>query len=69
MKWIRWALTAIGIAGAMLNAFKIGFCFTLWTIGNVGWIVVNVRRRHVQEAMLFTAYLITSVIGLFMWGK
>lgn len=68
MKRIRWALTAIGIIGATLNAFKIGLCFVLWTVGNVGWIIVNLRRRQVQEALLFAAYLIASIVGLFTWG-
>lgn len=68
MRWIRWALTAIGIIGAALNALKIGLCFVLWTVGNVGWIIVNLRRRQVQEALLFAAYLITSIVGLFTWG-
>lgn len=67
MRWARWALTALGIIGAALNALKIGFCFWLWTVGNIGWIIVNLRRRHVQEALLFTAYLITSIIGLATW--
>ncbi len=69
MKWIRWTLTAIGIIGATLNAYQIGLCFTFWTIGNIGWIIVNLRRRQVQEALLFTAYLITSVIGFVTWGN
>lgn len=67
MKWARWALTALGIIGAALNAFKIGLCFIIWTVGNIGWIIVNIRRRQLQEALLFAAYLITSLIGLATW--
>lgn len=69
MKGTRWTLTALGIAGAILNAFKIDLCFVLWAAGNVGWIVVNLRRRQIQEALLFTAYLATSLIGMYMWGN
>ena len=68
MKSIRWILTALGIIGAALNAVGLGLCFTFWIVGNVGWIIVNLRRRQMQEALLFTAYLITSVVGFFTWG-
>lgn len=69
MKKTRWALTTIGIVGATLNAFKIDLCFVLWAVGNVGWIVVNLHRRQRPEALLFTAYLATSLIGMYMWGN
>ena len=69
MKWARWTLTGLGIIGACLNSFKMGLCFWFWTAGNVGWIIVNLRRRQLPEALLFTVYLVTSVIGLFVWSK
>lgn len=66
---IRWLLTAMGIIGATLNALQIGLCFAFWIAGNIGWIIVNLRRRQMQEALLFFAYLVTSVIGFFTWGN
>lgn len=65
---IRWLLTAMGIIGATLNALQIGLCFSFWIAGNIGWIIVNLRRRQMQEALLFFAYLVTAVIGFFTWG-
>lgn len=65
---LRWALTAMGITGAALNAFGLGICFTIWIIANIGWIAVNIQRRSWPEAALFSAYLATSILGLFTWG-
>lgn len=67
-KKLRWALTVMGITGATLNALGLGICFIIWIIANIGWIAVNIQRRSWPEAALFSAYLATSILGLFTWG-
>lgn len=65
---MRWLLAGTGVIGAALNAGQIRASFLLWIVANIGWIIVNVRRREWPETALFSVYLVTAVAGWFGWG-
>lgn len=64
----RWLLACAGVLGATMNAGQIRESFLVWIVANIGWIIVNVRRREWPEAALFSVYLVTAIAGWFGWG-
>ena len=65
---VPWILSAIGVTGAVLNACRRRSSFALWSLANVGWIMMFAHRGMVPEALLFGVYLATSLFGFHKWA-
>ena len=63
-----WIVTGLSIAGTVLNVRRVRFCFVLWGLTNVFWVVRNLRIGEIQQALLFLVYLVFAVWGWFSWG-
>ena len=61
---------ALGVAGAVLVALPSSLAraagFAVWIAANAAWIASGRRAENPHIARLFSAYLITAVVGL--WG-
>lgn len=64
-----WILTAVSVAGVVLNARRARSCFVVWMFTNAGWVVYNVRLRAWELVALFAVYLALAVYGWFKWGE
>ena len=67
-KW-QWFLVTLSLAGNVLVIYKFKEGFLLWTVTNIGWIVVNYKAKIYPEAFMFFVYLILSVQGWLVWNK
>jgi len=67
MNHIKWTLALAATAGALLNIAKNPACFIIWAITNAGWCAIKIRQRAWSEALLWSANLAASVVGLFVW--
>ena len=63
MTAISWILTIIALAGAFLNAYQRRLCWPVWCCSNLGFILVNLSRGMWPEVLLFSGFLLSSVIG------
>jgi hypothetical protein len=61
--------TLISLTGAWLNAIGYWESFILWTVANVFWFFHNVGKNSWAQAIVFLAYLISSIYGILIWGK
>lgn len=70
MNALELASAALGIAGALLLAFKspkAGWAFVLWLFSNIGWIVFGWINEHWFLVLQNIAFAITSLIGIWIW--
>lgn len=63
----EWILTGLSILGTLFNLQKRAAGWVIWSIANLGWIVVFLGREMMAEAFLFAVYLVLSVYGIFKW--
>lgn len=64
-----WAVTAICLAGTVLNVKRSRWCFVLWIAGNIAWMIYDVRSGLYSRAVLDLVQLGFAVWGLVEWTK
>jgi len=64
---LSWIFTTLAVIGSLANIQKLWWCFVIWTICNVYFIIHNIIRREKALAVLFFIYLIISVWGMINW--
>ena len=66
--WIAFALSVIGI---LLNAKKIIWCWPIWLVSNVLWIIhIWTQPAPDYSALcLWVVFLMSNIYGWFQWGR
>ena len=66
-----WLFAILAIAGtacvSVLHMLVIGH--VLWVTSNVGLIVCTLKRRQWPLTVMFSVYLVLSIIGLISWSR
>ncbi len=68
-KILTWSLTALSIVGAVLNIKKKRSGFAVYTIANVGWVIVDIYHGIYAQAALFVIFTVLSSWGWIEWGR
>lgn len=66
---ITWMLTAISLAGNVLNCMKFRLCFIVWIVCNVGWTIYDASTGLYSRLTLDVVQTILCVFGYVSWGK
>lgn len=66
---VGWVAALLALVGAVLNVYKTQWCFILWSVANTLFIALNVHHGLWSQAVLFTGYLIISIVGLVKWSQ
>ena len=61
--------TIICLTGTYYNVQKDKWCFNLWVIGNLMWIVFDMRYGWTSRVLLDCVQLYFAVVGLVEWSK
>jgi nicotinamide riboside transporter PnuC len=64
---IDFVLVFFGLIGAVLNIKQSIWGFIIWTPTNIGLIILHFRRGYYEQAVLFIAYTILSLWGIWEW--
>ena len=64
-----WIITLMAIAGVVLNVKRRIEGFYLWTISNIGFVVVDYYAGLNAQAVLFIVYTGLSIWGIIEWRK
>lgn len=64
-----WIVTALCLAGTVLNVKKNSLCFWLWSVGNVAWLIFDLCSGLYSRAVLDSVQLAFAVWGIFAWRK
>lgn len=66
---MTWILTALSIAGVILNVKRDRRGFLLWMITNIAWVIVDFCHGLYAQAFLFVVYFFLALWGWLAWKK
>lgn len=66
---ISWITTAMCLTGTILNVKKIKFCFWLWLIGNILWLIIDIKNGLWSRAILDIVQGVLALWGIIEWRK
>lgn len=64
-----WTVTAVCLAGTVLNVRKKRLCFHLWTLGNLAWLCFDTNTGLYSRACLDAVQLALALWGAWEWRK
>lgn len=66
---MTWLITMVCLAGNILNCKKKIACFYLWNIGNILWLIFDIRSGLYSRASLDAIQLALGIYGIHEWRK
>jgi nicotinamide riboside transporter PnuC len=66
---LPWSLAVLSIIGAILNIRKKRSGFAVYTVANMGWIIVDIYYGIYAQALLFAVFTVLSSWGWIEWGR
>ena len=66
---VGWLVTAVCLAGTVLNVKKVRWCFHLWAAGNIAWLAIDVHNRLYSRALLDLVQLALAIWGAAEWRR
>lgn len=59
----------VSLAGVWLNIKKLREGFLIWSFTNAMWAYIDFKSGLLAQGLLFSVYLILSIVGWFSWKK
>lgn len=68
---IQWIAFILSFAGILLNAKKNMWCWPIWIVSNILWIIFNLSQPTPDYATLclWMIFMMSNIYGWFQWGK
>lgn len=66
---IMWAVALAALAGTWANVRRQRWCFAVWAVTNVAWVLYDVHLGAWPQAALMVVYTGLAVYGWFAWSK
>ena len=65
---LEWLAYFLNVAGAVLNAYKLIYCWPVWLVSALMWTwFARVDEKPAQVAMWLT-FVATNLFGWYQWG-
>ncbi len=69
MKMVMWLVVAACLVGTVANIYKKSWCFIVWTVTNVIWVVHNYMIEEYAQGSLFVIHAVLAIWGLIQWTR
>jgi nicotinamide riboside transporter PnuC len=66
---LMWVVVAVSIVGTVLNARRNIWCFPLWIIANLFWIIYGYNKSAPAMTAMFAVYLGLAIYGWVFWNE
>lgn len=66
---VTWIISALALAGTILNANRNKSGFYLWFFTNLFWVIVDFKAGLYAQSALFLAYTLLAIKGIITWTK
>ena len=66
---IAWLTTILCLIGTILNVKRMRACFYLWAIGNILWLILDLKSGLYSRALLDLVQLGFAIWGIFEWSE
>jgi nicotinamide riboside transporter PnuC len=64
-----WLVSAASLAATIANIYKARWCFFVWLVCNILWVLYDVDKNAIPQAALMAIYAGLAVLGIFKWRK
>lgn len=64
---VSWITTALCLIGTVLNVKKNKWCFVLWLMGNILWLIIDIKNELISRAILDIVQGILALWGIIEW--
>lgn len=64
---IEWLATGMNVTGAILNAYKIIWCWPLWLVSALMWAYFAWRDEKPAQIALWLTFVVTNLFGWWQW--
>lgn len=64
-----WFITALSLAGTVLNVKKNALCFWIWSFGNAAWLSYDLWVGLYSRAALDIVQLAFAIWGIVAWKR
>ena len=68
-EWIGWAVTAVALAGVILNNHRRRECFLLWLVSNAASTGLHLAAGMWALTARDAAFFALAIYGWYAWGK
>jgi len=65
---IGWIAATMSIAGTLLNAYMVIWCWLIWIISNFIWIWWAVKKKEWSQVVLWSIFIISNFYGWYQWS-
>ena len=69
MELLGWIATILSITGIVLNAKKIIYCWPIWLVSNILWIIYNIQLKELSPIVLWVVFFMFNIYGWIEWNK
>jgi nicotinamide riboside transporter PnuC len=69
MNLVGWLASILSIFGVFLNARKNIWCWYIWIVSNIIWLIYYYDKKDFPAIVLWVAFTGFNVYGLIMWKK
>jgi len=66
---VSWIALALSVIGIFLNAKKIIWCWPVWIVSNIFWIIHTVNAGDTAATVLWFVFLASNMYGAYEWNK
>jgi len=66
---LGWIATSFSIIGIILNARKIIWCWPVWVVSNILWIIYFEKLKMTPSVVLWIVFSVFNVYGWIQWKK
>ncbi len=67
MELINWICTGVTIGATILAIYKKWYCFLIWGVTNVYWMVYDFQHQCYAQVGVFIGYTVINIFGAKKW--
>lgn len=64
---ITWIISIISLVGNVFNVYKNVWCFYIWSVSEILWLILDIRSNTYGTAFLDLTQLIFAILGIYQW--
>jgi len=67
--YLGWLAFVCSILGYYFLIKKSHWVFPIWTVSNIGWVVLAVYNKDLPQLALFSIYIVINFYGWYKWAQ
>lgn len=64
-----WVLSILSIIATVANIYKKRWCFYIWALTNLSWVLVGIKTKVYAQSFMFFMYFLLAIWGIICWKR